>query len=319
MHSVWQTQSYWRYWCSSLSVFEADRTKFKILPLVFISSNVYECISFYLEVLHVRVKLTHWAKVGWFVNYWQTRLDAVPIREKLSRCFSIQSLKVQQCWNLNPTFCRWWLESTDLPSCTIRKNHKSRRLNTACCVISRLNCATSSKLIPDETTTCQDGFNLSTNLGPYLLKLDWHIRSRDYLTFSCVSIPMNLAILPSKKGLGEHPHPWNIEKKTWRLSSWYLNGTIGKWCVFFNAWNSILRSFVLEGARSRAMHCSRACVNTCGPTARRAWRSDHGWHNSQKVAIWFVRGHDEPIHRSCVIYFPGLPRALFSTSMIVGE
>ena len=41
-------------------------------------------------------------------------LDAVPIREKLSRCFSVQSLKVQQFWNLNPTFCRWWLESTDL-------------------------------------------------------------------------------------------------------------------------------------------------------------------------------------------------------------
>ena len=111
--------------------------------------------------------------------------------------------------------------------------HKCRRFITACCVISLLHCETSSKLIPDETTTCQDGFNLSTNLGPYLLKLDWYIWPRAYLTFSCVSIPVNLAILPSKKRSGEHPHHGK-SKKVWRPSSWYLNGTIGKWCVFFS-------------------------------------------------------------------------------------
>ena len=27
------------------------------------------------------------------------------------RCCSVQSLKVQHCWNLNPTLCRWWLKT----------------------------------------------------------------------------------------------------------------------------------------------------------------------------------------------------------------
>ena len=98
-----------------------------------------------------------------------------------------------------------------------------------------------------------------------------------------------------QKRSGEHPHHGKSKKD---MEALILILKRNHWKVmrfFFNSWNSIVRSFVLEGARSRAMHCSRACVNTCGANGK-AGLGEWPLGGTTPIRWRFVRGHDEPIH-----------------------